>query len=329
MAQALDVKTRHDDVAELIRHLASRVDDENIVLAGGKDIPAGEWVRFSVKLRDGTPVFEGVGRCATTVDNGYGAPTEERYEILLDQLQLDGRNEVLYERILLARSSLESGEPQSAQIELPSEDHSDTQPPLRNEPSQPPPLPKTGPRRPQLAPPPPTHTPRMQSSAPKAMSGAASSQAPTTSSGGTTTPRTSPGTTQSPGAAPQTSVGARSAGSQTGTAPPRAAPSRPPAPASTKQQLSRETVVSAPPAAKPTPEPASPARPPDPELELMSPSEEVALLPLTPDVLDRAQSLVPKIGESPGGSAVVTRTDVIKLAVNVGLAALEAQYRTD
>ena len=88
-------------------------------------------------------------------------------------------------------------------------------------------------------------------------------------------------------------------------------------------------MVSAPPAAKPTPEPASPARPPDPELELMSPSEEVALLPLTPDVLDRAQSLVPKIGESPGGSAVVTRTDVIKLAVNVGLAALEAQYRTD
>jgi len=96
-----------------VQQLAELIDDESLVLNSGEAIPDGEWVAFEVKLADGTVFFEGMGRCEGSASEGG------TWDVLLGELQLDTRNELIFERILLARDSLEDGRPSTGLHETP------------------------------------------------------------------------------------------------------------------------------------------------------------------------------------------------------------------
>ncbi|MEQ8455300.1 MAG: hypothetical protein RID81_13590 [Sandaracinaceae bacterium] len=93
MSETLDIRTRWTDVADAVEELANHVDDTSVRVPCERPIADGEWVRFAVQLADGTAVLEGVGR-AQGKTNG---------RLLLSLLQFDERNEIMYERVLLAR----------------------------------------------------------------------------------------------------------------------------------------------------------------------------------------------------------------------------------
>ena len=106
MAEVLEFFTEHADINGLLDFLAERVDDDGIMLTAAHSIPTGEWVRFSVRMVDGEVGFEGVGKCTGSAENESGVG----FEVLLEQLQFDARNEVMFERIQLAKETAETGE---------------------------------------------------------------------------------------------------------------------------------------------------------------------------------------------------------------------------
>lgn len=130
MTISLEVRTRAADIGEVVRELAPRVDDVSIRLSSEKPIADGEWVRFTVHLRDGSVVFEGVGRSQGTRREGG------RYGVVLSLLQFDERNEIMYERVLLAKDAEEQGEA-TGQIDI-----SELKEIERQQQRPPPPLPK-------------------------------------------------------------------------------------------------------------------------------------------------------------------------------------------
>ncbi|MCB9597446.1 MAG: hypothetical protein H6719_32290 [Sandaracinaceae bacterium] len=98
MSDSLEVWTSHRDVSDLVRELAPFVDDTSVRLPAGRRIPDGDWIRFSVHLLDGSKVFEGVGRCQESTQEGAST-----YRVRLSLLSFDERNEIMWERMLLAR----------------------------------------------------------------------------------------------------------------------------------------------------------------------------------------------------------------------------------
>jgi hypothetical protein len=101
MTEALEIRTPHADVLEVVRELAPSVDDVALRLPCERPIADGQWVRFKVLLADGSTVFEGLGLSIGTQPDGPGL------RVQLAQLQFDERNEVMYERMLLARDAAE------------------------------------------------------------------------------------------------------------------------------------------------------------------------------------------------------------------------------
>ncbi len=118
MTDSLTVPTHFGDLSELSAGLADRVDEERIILYGPEAFEEGSMVAFAVLLVDGTPAIEGVGRVAASVDGGEARAPETRYDIVFDSLQLAGRSEVVYERIVLHRQSLMGDEPATGEIDL-------------------------------------------------------------------------------------------------------------------------------------------------------------------------------------------------------------------
>ena len=106
MTELLTVPTHFGDLSELSSGLADRVDEERIILYGPTSYDEGAYVSFEVLLLDGTPALEGIGRVAAAVDGGEARAPETRFDIVFDTLQLEGRSEVVYERIVLARQSM-------------------------------------------------------------------------------------------------------------------------------------------------------------------------------------------------------------------------------
>jgi len=119
MTNVLTVRTAYSDLAELASGLAPRVDEERIMLYGATPQPDGAWVRFVVMLLDGTTALEGVGRCVASLDNGPAEAPEERFDIVLEALQLEGRDGVMFERIMMARQSAERGDPPTGEMAVP------------------------------------------------------------------------------------------------------------------------------------------------------------------------------------------------------------------
>lgn len=117
-SEVLTVPTAFGDLSELSEGLADRVDEERIILYGPEPFGEGETVGFSVLLMDGTEALTGVGRVAAAVDGGEDRAPETRFDIVFDSLQLDGRSEVVYERIVLARQSLYGADPATGEVSL-------------------------------------------------------------------------------------------------------------------------------------------------------------------------------------------------------------------
>lgn len=102
MSDMLIVETPFSELAELVDGLAPRIDGTRITLWSGIDVEEGISIRFSVRLADGSTCFEGTGTCVARHDQGDTGYPSERYEITLDSLELDARNDVVFERLLLA-----------------------------------------------------------------------------------------------------------------------------------------------------------------------------------------------------------------------------------
>ncbi|MFK7989547.1 MAG: hypothetical protein AB8I08_26255, partial [Sandaracinaceae bacterium] len=92
MGEAIELRTRNADSAGAVEELAPFAEEGALRLPSDHPIADGEWVRFEVQLADGTPFLEGLGRAEGTVAG----------RIRLSMLQFDTRNEILFERILLA-----------------------------------------------------------------------------------------------------------------------------------------------------------------------------------------------------------------------------------
>src|SRR5690349_1781361 len=99
MSETLEVRTSHAAVADVVQDLAKKVDDTTLRLPSSRSFGDGDWVRFTVRLDDDTPVIEGIGRCQSVEKTASG------YEIVLSLLQFDERNEIMYERVLIARDT--------------------------------------------------------------------------------------------------------------------------------------------------------------------------------------------------------------------------------
>lgn len=105
MTDILIVETPFSELAELVDGLAPRVNGSTITLWTGVNVNEGDVVRFSVRLADGTPSFEGAGMCVAKHDQGEESYPPERFEVTLDSLELDARNDVVFERLMLAAES--------------------------------------------------------------------------------------------------------------------------------------------------------------------------------------------------------------------------------
>lgn len=101
MTEALEIRTPHAEVSDIVRELAPAVDDLSIRLPCAQPLALGDWVRFTVRAADGSAVFEGLGRTERIEGDG---PLRR---VLLTGLSFDPRNEIMYERMLLARDAAE------------------------------------------------------------------------------------------------------------------------------------------------------------------------------------------------------------------------------
>jgi hypothetical protein len=94
-------------VAKAVSRLAASVGESSFSLPLPRQVAKGEWVRFVVKLDDGTPVIEGVGRCSSSLPRGNPV---DHYDVVLSELQFDERNEIMFERVLIAHEAAEKGD---------------------------------------------------------------------------------------------------------------------------------------------------------------------------------------------------------------------------
>lgn len=99
VSEPLEIQTEHADTASLVRDLSARVGDASIELTAARGVEVGEWLRFVVLLRDRSPVFEGVGRCASSVER------EQGFSVTLTDLSFDEPNQVMFERLRLEEAS--------------------------------------------------------------------------------------------------------------------------------------------------------------------------------------------------------------------------------
>ena len=106
MSQALTVPTHFSDIAELSQGFLDRVEQDTFILYGPVPHEEGSTVEFAILLADGSAAIEGVGVVRASVDGGEDRIPETRYDIVLGELSLDGRNEVVFESLVLAREAV-------------------------------------------------------------------------------------------------------------------------------------------------------------------------------------------------------------------------------
>jgi len=106
MSENVEVR-RGDSVASLVDELARSVTESSITLPVDREIPEDEWVRFALKLADGTDVMEGVGRSRGSMPRGNPV---DHHDLVLVELSFDERNEIMWERLLIAAESAETGD---------------------------------------------------------------------------------------------------------------------------------------------------------------------------------------------------------------------------
>ncbi len=118
MTQVLTIPTPFNDFSELTENFSQRVDEERLMLPCSAAVPEGEWVQFNVLLGDGEVALAGIGRVQGAFDNGEEHPPEYRFDVVLDTLQFEGMHEVMFERLLMARSSMMGAEPVTGEVSI-------------------------------------------------------------------------------------------------------------------------------------------------------------------------------------------------------------------
>jgi hypothetical protein len=106
MTVALEILTPFADFSELSEHFAQRVDDQRLMLPYGEAVGEGEWVTFVVSFADGSTALSGTGKCTGSYDNGEEHPPEYRFDVVVEELSLEGTAEVMFERLIMARNSM-------------------------------------------------------------------------------------------------------------------------------------------------------------------------------------------------------------------------------
>ncbi|MFW2389890.1 MAG: hypothetical protein ACN4G0_16240 [Polyangiales bacterium] len=106
MSQVLTVPTHFNDIGELSEGFLDRVEQDTLILYGPVAYEDGSEIEFVVLLADGTPAIEGTGRVRAAVDGGADRVPETRYDVVVEALELDGRYEVVFERLVLARQAV-------------------------------------------------------------------------------------------------------------------------------------------------------------------------------------------------------------------------------
>jgi hypothetical protein len=123
MSQVLTVPTHFNDIGELSEGFLDRVEQDTLIRYGPGAYEEGSEIEFVVQLADGSPALEGTGRIRAAVDGGADRLPETRYDVVVEDLELDGRYEVVFERLVLARQAVsdappaEGDEPPTSDIE--------------------------------------------------------------------------------------------------------------------------------------------------------------------------------------------------------------------
>jgi hypothetical protein len=115
MSQVLTVPTHYNDIGELSEGFLDRVERDTLILYGPVAYEGGSEIQFAVLLADGAAALEGTGVVRAAVDGGADRVPETRYDVVVEALELDGRYEVVFERLVLARQAV--SEPPSADPE--------------------------------------------------------------------------------------------------------------------------------------------------------------------------------------------------------------------
>ncbi|MGB5267811.1 MAG: hypothetical protein WBN30_14545, partial [Polyangiales bacterium] len=106
MSQVLTVPTHFNDIGELSEGFLDRVERDTLILYGPVAYEDGSRIQFVVLLADGTAALEGTGVVRAAVDGGADRVRETRYDVVVEALELDGRYEVVFERLVLARQAV-------------------------------------------------------------------------------------------------------------------------------------------------------------------------------------------------------------------------------
>jgi hypothetical protein len=111
MSQVLTVPTHFNDIGELSEGFLDRVERDTLILYGPVAYEDGSEIEFVVLLADGSLALEGTGRVRAAVDGGADRVPETRYDVVVEALELDGRYEVVFERLVLARQAVSDRPP--------------------------------------------------------------------------------------------------------------------------------------------------------------------------------------------------------------------------
>ncbi len=106
MSQVLTVPTHFNDIGELSEGFLDRVERDTLILYGPVAYEDGSEIEFAVLLADGSAALEGKGFVRAAVDGGADRVPETRYDVVVEALELDGRYEVVFERLVLARQAV-------------------------------------------------------------------------------------------------------------------------------------------------------------------------------------------------------------------------------
>lgn len=121
MSEALQIATPFGELSELVEHFSQRVAEGRLMLPYPQAVEEGAWTQFQLFFADGTVAMEGMGKITGAYDNGEEHPAEYRFDLVLEELTFEGTNEVVYERMIMARDSIAHAEPGTGEVQVPDE----------------------------------------------------------------------------------------------------------------------------------------------------------------------------------------------------------------
>ncbi|MEM6961189.1 MAG: hypothetical protein AAF550_05535 [Myxococcota bacterium] len=110
MTDTLTVLTGFTDVAEMAEGLTDRIDDERLILYGPEPLDEGASITFAIVLADNTVALGGRAIASASFDGGSERVAEARFDIVLEQLEMDPQSQLVFEHILTLRHGASASE---------------------------------------------------------------------------------------------------------------------------------------------------------------------------------------------------------------------------